>query len=515
MVDTATQRVAGIVHVGERRTVGVIALGAGVLATAVSATGSWIPSLWGDEAASLLSAQRSFGSLFMMLGHVDAVHGLYYVLLHFWVAVAGTSPFAVRLPSAFAVGAAAAAVAWMCGRMSSARLAILVGVVAAFLPRLTYAGEETRAYAFDAAVCAILMAVVAEIALRARRSRRLWAGYAALLVLATYLFLYDILIAVAVGAFLLLTPSARHHTRAWLIATAAAVTACLPIVVFALLERAQISYLATRIEVSPASLLEQMWFGSVAFAIVGWSCILIAVVDLVFRRFTGRRLAKTGAIPGAAARSAARPDIVVLALCWLVLPAGILIASTPVVEGFTARYATFAAPAAAVLIACGIDRLARHRWMAVAATTIVVVAAVPVWAAQRGAYAMNESDWNEIAATVQAHAIPGDGIVFDEGVRPSRRTRLAMNTDPAAFSAVKDVALESPYRDNGTWHDTAYSVAEAADLGRFHDVNRVWVVEYATARHTDTWGISSLHAIGYHASAHYVQHSSVIYLFTR
>ena len=59
----------------------------GTLATVVSLLGSWIPSLWGDEAASAMSAQRSIPSLFRMLGHVDAVHGTYYLGLHAWVQV--------------------------------------------------------------------------------------------------------------------------------------------------------------------------------------------------------------------------------------------------------------------------------------------------------------------------------------------------------------------------------------------------------------------------------------------
>lgn len=46
---------------------------------------SWIPSFWGDEAASVISANRPLDSLLEMLGHVDAVHGVYYFALHAWV----------------------------------------------------------------------------------------------------------------------------------------------------------------------------------------------------------------------------------------------------------------------------------------------------------------------------------------------------------------------------------------------------------------------------------------------
>ncbi|GAB3610507.1 hypothetical protein GCM10027414_26330 [Humibacter ginsengiterrae] len=527
MVDTATAPVVSAVRMSERRRLGVIAVAAGAAAMVVSLVGSWIPSLWGDEAASLLSAQRSFGSLFTMLGHVDAVHGLYYVLLHFWVHLAGTSPFAIRLPSAVGVGIGAAAVAWMCGRMRGARFAVIAGIVVAVLPRLTYAGEEARSYATDAALCAVLCAIVVEIVLSRRRSLGLWTAYGIVLVFATYLFLYNLLIVIAIGVFLAMTPMARRHLRAFVTATGTAVLASAPLLVFAYLERAQVAYLADQAEVTSSAVFVQMWFSAVPFAIVAWLLILVAVGDLVLRTERSRRRSRSMPAGTAAVRSFAggKADLVVLGLCWLVLPMGILIATSAVFNDFTARYGTMAAPAAAILIAAGIDRLVSltarrwgltaHRWVGIAGIAAVLIAAAPVWVSQRGPYSMNESDWNEIAATVHANAHQGDGIVFDEGVRPSRRTRLAMSTDPAAFSAVKDVTLRVPYAQNDTWYDSAYSVQQAAELGRFHGIDRVWVVEYSMPGQVYLWGTESLERLGYHETAHYSLHRSVIYLFTR
>ncbi|MGN6124932.1 MAG: glycosyltransferase family 39 protein [Humibacter sp.] len=500
------------------RRLGPVALVVGAVAMVVALIGSWIPSLWGDEAASMTSATRPLGSLFMMLGHVDAVHGLYYVALHFWVDVFGSSPFALRLPSAFAIGVTAAAVTWMSGRLGSLRLAVFAGGIAAILPRLTYAGEEARAYAFDAAIAAVICAVAVEIALRARRSpaaptTRLWVAYGALLTLGIYSFLYDGLMALAVGAFLAVTPSARRQLRPWAVSTAAAVVCSIPLIVFAFLERSQISYLVHQTEVTPFSVLVQMWFSAVPFAIVAWALIAIAVGDLVLKALRRRRARAQGEVMPA--EPDPRRDLVVLALCWLLIPMGLLIVTSPVLAGFTARYGTFAAPAAAVLMAVAVDRISRRVWMAAVPGVLILATAVPVWVGQREPYAMNQSDWNEIAATIQAHAQKGDGIVFDEGERPSRRTRLAMDTDPAAFSAVRDVDLRSPYAANPTWYDKTYTVDEAASLGRFAGVDRVWVVEYSLSGHTDTWGIPSLERLGYHATQQFVDHTSVITLFTR
>ena len=66
-----------------------------------------VPSFWRDEGATLSAAHRSFPQLIRMLGHMDAVHGTYYLLIWLLVRVAGSGELALRLPSAVAMAAAA------------------------------------------------------------------------------------------------------------------------------------------------------------------------------------------------------------------------------------------------------------------------------------------------------------------------------------------------------------------------------------------------------------------------
>src|SRR5205807_9226878 len=68
------------------------------------------PSLWADELATWGAVRLGWGQLFRLSGHVDAVVAPYYALAKVWTAVAGTSPVALRLPSAFAMAATAALV---------------------------------------------------------------------------------------------------------------------------------------------------------------------------------------------------------------------------------------------------------------------------------------------------------------------------------------------------------------------------------------------------------------------
>jgi mannosyltransferase len=475
----------------------------GVLAAVVSLTGSWIPSLWGDEAASVLSGMRPFGSLLEMLTRVDLVHGLYYIGLHLWIDLFGSSPFSVRLPSAIAVGVAAAAVTAMCGRFGTIWFAVCAGVFTAVLPRMTYAGEEARSYAFDAAFAAVLCLILAELVLRRRPSRGLWIAYGAVLAISISSFIYLALMAVVAGVVVVLTPALRADLKRWLIASAAAVVLASPVLIGAYLQRQQVAFLAHR-EITADTTLVKMWFGALPFAVIAWTLIAIATAGYVMDVVRRRR----AHVPSA-------PRLELIALACLIVPMGILIGVSVIEPGYAARYGTFAAPAAAVLMAFGVRRLSRVRWVAVLVALVVIVAAVPIWASQRTPYAKNKSDWNDIAATIRTEAVPGDAIVFDESVRPSRRPRLAMSTDPASFVATRDVTVKTPYADGRSWHDTAYTVPEAAELGRFDDVERVWLVEYARNGEVNRTGEASLQALGFRRVHEIDEHSSVIYLYVK
>lgn len=506
MTITASARTAEVAGTTTRPTRNLASLAAviGMISAVLSAAGSWIPSLWGDEAASVISATRSVDSLSTMLAHVDAVHGAYYFALHAWVGLMGSSPFAVRLPSAVAIGCCAAALTWLCGRFGSVRLAALAGGFAAVLPRLTYAGAEARSSAFAAALAAVLCVLLGEMVVRDRVARRWWVAYACVLALGIYTFFYLGLMIVVAGAVVATTPHLRREWRRWAAASAAGILVACPVIVFALLERHQVAFLAHRDVVNPSSVLMQMWFGAWPVAVIAWILIVVAVLGWIRDEFRRRRGGR-----------AWKPRLETIAAPWLLLPVGILLASSPLVAGYSARYGTFAAPAAAALMAVGVWRLRRIRWAAASVVIAVVVAIAPVWVAQRAPYAKNGSDWAEIAAVVREQATAGDAIVFDEGVRPSRRPRLAMNTDPTSFGNVNDATLKTAATDGVSWHDTAYTPAQAAALGRFTAVERVWVVEYATPLGADTWGISDLEALGYRRVTSVSTHRSEISLFTR
>ncbi|EUA08652.1 dolichyl-phosphate-mannose-mannosyltransferase family protein [Mycobacterium xenopi 4042] len=148
-----------------------------LLAAVVSGAGASRPSLWFDEGATIsAAASRSLSELWRLLGRIDAVHGLYYLVMHGWFTVFPPTEFWSRVPSCLAIGAAAAGVVVFAKQFCPRTTAVCAGVVFAILPRTTWAGIEARSYAFSAAAAVWLTVLLVT---SARRNRaRLWLFYA-------------------------------------------------------------------------------------------------------------------------------------------------------------------------------------------------------------------------------------------------------------------------------------------------------------------------------------------------
>ncbi|MFD6974442.1 hypothetical protein [Streptomyces sp. NPDC059949] len=108
-------------------------------------------SVWRDEAATWQVAGRSAGDIWNMLGNVDAVHGLYYLLMHGLFEVFGASTTTLRLPSVLAVAAAAACVALIGRRLGGLWTGLGGGLALGLLPAVQFYLQEGRPYALVAA----------------------------------------------------------------------------------------------------------------------------------------------------------------------------------------------------------------------------------------------------------------------------------------------------------------------------------------------------------------------------
>lgn len=514
--------------------VGPTAAVLGTAALLLTWLGSWNPSYWGDEAATVMSAQRPLTTLFAELGHVDAVHGLYYLMMHFWIGAFGPSELSTRLPSAIAVGLLVAGTVVLAARLAGLRFGILAGLVCLILPRTTYLATEARSYALGTAVA--VWVTVWFVGLLRRREQRLrpWLIYGVLIGLASYLFLYLFLLLLVHGVALASSTGGRRQLGRWFRAAVVASVVAAPIAVMGYLERSQIAFLAIRKYANPYDVLVQQWFGDPAHGgavsgvlwvvpIAAWALILLGV-GLVIGR-TARRS------PDAVLenRSSDR-DVLRLGLVWLVLPTALLLAVDAWISPtYNVRYLSFSTPAAALLIALGVVALARliaraaprlrpilHRRLRTGAVVAVVLAllgamAIPGYLLQRGPYAKDGgSDWRQAAAYLQSVAQPGDAVVFDQATKPSRRPELAYRLYPAQFAGLSVPEVLTPYYDRAALWDRMAPIASVAS--ELLSAPSVWAVELPSGG-TTPQDVDYLVAHGYRiVSTHLVHRLEVVQL---
>jgi mannosyltransferase len=189
---------------------------------------------WIDEGISAGIADRSLGAIPHALRE-DGAPPLYYMLLHFWLAVAGDSEAGVRsLSLAFALLAIPAS--WWAGRAiwGTPRAAWIAAVLAAFNPFLSQYAQEARMYS----LIALLAIPVATCFLRAYvldedGDRRPWiAGFALSLAASLYTHNWAIFLTlsclVSYGLLLLLGDRRRELVRDGLLGFGGAFVLYLP-----------------------------------------------------------------------------------------------------------------------------------------------------------------------------------------------------------------------------------------------------------------------------------------------
>ncbi|AZH82410.1 hypothetical protein EAO79_05480 [Plantibacter sp. PA-3-X8] len=473
----------------------------GLFATLVSLIGIGTPSYWGDEAASVLAAERPLPVMFGMIGHIDAVHGLYYAFLHVWTGAFGTAEAVTRFPSAIGVGLAAAGTVVLARSIFTSAIGITAGLVFAVIPQVTRMGAETRSYALGMAAVVWLTVWFVSLVRRRSTSRRSWALFAIASAASMYLFLYLAMLLLVHATWMVLQRPGRRVMRAWGWSLVGALVLGAPIVIAGIAQREQIAFLGRRDYATPESVLVGQWFQTPAFAVLAWLLIVLAPVGVLVVRRSSRQ----------------RRALAMIAV-WALAPTALLIiGNTLVTPMYNLRYVTFCVPAVAIMMALGLRTIVEllpkrvDRAVATAVGVALVLAlAIPVLAEQRGPFAKDDgSDLRQTAEVVQAHASPGDAVVFDQSVKPSRKSRLAIDLYPQAFAGLDDVALETSYRDRPELWDLAAPLSEIHDRLIGHDT--VWVVEGSST----SPNVADLEALGYHVEQRIPVHRSIVFELVR
>jgi len=443
-------------------------LAVGLLGLVISLIGIGVPSIWYDESATIISATRSWSQLWDEVGTVDAVHALYYAGMHLVFDLFGYSPLTLRMPSAIAVGIAAALTVVLGRVLDRPRLGAIAGIVFCLLPRTTWMGTEGRSYAATA-VMAVLVTILLVLASRSTR-RVLWVLYAVAVVVSVLLFVY-LAFVVAAHAVTMAVWVASSRSRAWPPVARWvrwAGLATLTVVPFALAVVAQSGQLhwLDRPDLGTIRrvLLGQWFFTSVPFAVVGW--LLIAAGALVLlRRARGLSVAS-------------------VVLPALVLPTVALLAvSLAVTPIYSPRYLSMCLPFVALVMAAAIDRV-RLLPVTVAALTALAALALPQIAQQRQPEAKENTSWAAVAELIgDSRAADGAGsttaIVYGNLARhPIASTRVIAYSYPEAFEGTVDVTLGTPAAQTGALWETRIPLEQG--LPRLTGADAVYLVTSTT-----------------------------------
>ncbi|MFI0205863.1 MULTISPECIES: glycosyltransferase family 39 protein [Streptomyces] len=417
-------------------------------ALACTLTGIRGPLLGTDEIVTWDVAGRSTARILAMLHHVDAVHGTYYLLMHGWTAVFGTSHTSLRMPSALAMGATAAVVALIGRRLFGERAGLCGGFLFAVVPVVSRYGQEARSYAL-----VVLAATVATLLLlrafdRPRSGWR-WAAYGACLAVVGLLHL--VALTVLAGHLVAALLRARGRIRelwCFLPAAAAGVACAVPVIV---LGRSQASRQLFWVPEPDLWALVGIWPQVFASSLCTGAVITLA------------------ALAGRERRAVLLPCVALVVAPPLVLWA----ASHGDVSYFRFQYVMFTVPYWAVLAGAGLAAAARSWRVAAVVLAALSLLVLPDQRRMREPFehdVPHAADYAGAARTIEKYHRPGDGVVYVRGGpwMLDRGVRYYLGREPG----LREVFLARSAAENDELYPT-YCPQPALCL---RGESRIWVV---------------------------------------
>ncbi|MFE2930024.1 hypothetical protein [Streptomyces sp. NPDC059278] len=377
-------------------------------------------SVWRDEAATWLVAQRSTGEIWHMLGNVDVVHGCYYLLMHALFECFGASTTTLRLPSVVATGVAAACVGMIGRRLAGVWVGLAGGMALGLLPAVQFHLQEGRSYALVAAGAGISTLLL--VTLLQERGRTLhWVAYGGTLLVGGLLNWLSLMMLVAHLATLLWTRVGRGVWVRWSIAAAVATACVLPLILFSRGQSAQVAWippLTWHMLIGPAvllaiggvgALLDRPQSGQLSVASVGLPLLAVPQIGLI-----GLSLIQPLFLD----------RYVLFSLLGLALLIGAAVGSA--VQAVRPRY-----PRAAM-------------WVLPVVIGVATVALLPQSLAKRSP-SSRVDDVIAVASDVQRMKETGNAVLF---VPADRRDTKSVSPD--AFSGLRDITLAESPEKSGT-----------------------------------------------------------------
>ncbi|MER6069315.1 glycosyltransferase family 39 protein [Streptomyces sp. NPDC001817] len=439
----------------------------GVPALVMLALGLWgldRGGMWRDEAVSFQVGRRTVPQIWLLLHDVDAVHGMYYFLVHAVLAV-HPGEVVLRLPSVCAAAVTAALVAALGARLVRPRVGLWAGLLYAVAPMAGHYAQEGRSYALVAAGAtgATLLFVRA-----VQGASGSWVAYGAVAGLTCWLHEFAVLLLCAHAGSLALARVGGRVWRGWGCAAGAVVVSLAPMVLVSRGQAAQVAWLRRPTAVT-AEELSRGFLGPSG----GVYAVCLGLASVGLAGLFGRR----GEI-----------TLVGVALPLTVAPPAVLMLASQASPLFVDRYVLYALSGAPLLVAAGAERVAgvvgrlrpggrtRHPlWHSpfvtltgVFAVALAFLHQLPLLRADRDPGARPD-DLGAVSRVAARELAPGDAVLY----LPSQVRNVAL-AYPGAFRGARDVALAEGPAGSGTLYGREAGAREVRR--RMARLDRVWVV---------------------------------------
>ena len=372
-------------------------------------------SLRADEAVNLLLALKEPGEIVRTFIADDPHQPFYYLILHFWMRVAGTTELAARYPTIFA-GVVLIALVYVLGRQLFPRhwaFALMAAALAAINPSLIWDAQDVYMYALLAPT--LLVAFIAFLrALEPDASRADWIVYILASAVSLHLHYFAAFALAAHGAVWLFFVVTQHISArkaiAWTIASGAIGLLFLPwlVVAFSLLTSFKTDFLIA------ASVPEMLMRALNAFTIGRTDARLLPTVA---DPQVGNTLS-LGFLVTVAYGAVSKDDLFVRATLFIYLIgtlAAIFLFSIWRFPIFDELYILFLTPAFVVILARGLviarERI-RWQWISILAFAFIGVASANSLANYFCVPAFAKSpDWRGLVQQIVTAAQPGDVVL--------------------------------------------------------------------------------------------------------
>lgn len=398
------------------------------------------PGLSNAELAVWGFARTPWSQAGPLVRYLDVAQVPYDVFMHGWCAIAGTSEFALRLPSVLAITVAAGVVAALGRRMFGARAGILAGLLFAVIPAVSRFGQNAGPQSFVVLAAALAtLALVLRFEAASVRNTVMYTGALALLGLASMPGLIVLVVAHAVVVGFM-RPSL---TLRWL---ATVVIGAVPVgLVYSTAVTAWSGGgAATSPAITSITSIATLLFGSV---LAGGAVIGLGMYGVSLRK------------PAIIVTATATVPVAALAVWALISPAGLAIGAFVTLGSW------------AVLAAGMAGRYPVARGLA--GVAVVGLLGLSTQLAVRGSDGHDQAT-RALASVLASHDQPGDAIVYGPDNASAQTARdLVARYVPAGHRPADALATAAP-RTGG--HPYALETGDTGVAKALDAAARIWVI---------------------------------------